>query len=128
MRRCHYLWRGPMYVKHDGRVFPCCQSYMLDGAPVGDLRSQIAGGDFQLGCHAGFAAACTRKGEARRSICARAAARRFRIRCWWPEACCCMANGCAALCRLVERLIYGRKLPKQLLTPPRPELVQIHKD
>src|SRR5580765_3397354 len=39
-RRCHYLWRGAMYVKHDGRVFPCCQSYSLDGAHVGDLREQ----------------------------------------------------------------------------------------
>ena len=39
-RRCHYLWRGAMYVKHDGRVYPCCQSYMLDGEPVGDLRTQ----------------------------------------------------------------------------------------
>ena len=35
---CHYLWRGPMYVKHNGDVYPCCQSYMLDGAPVGDRR------------------------------------------------------------------------------------------
>jgi len=34
---CHYLWRGPMYVKQDGRVYPCCQSYMLDGEPVGNL-------------------------------------------------------------------------------------------
>src|SRR5262249_13216016 len=32
-RPCHYLWRGAMYVKQDGRVFPCCQSYNLDGAP-----------------------------------------------------------------------------------------------
>jgi radical SAM protein with 4Fe4S-binding SPASM domain len=32
---CHYLWRGPMYVKHNGDVYPCCQSYMLDAAPVG---------------------------------------------------------------------------------------------
>src|SRR5205085_11311641 len=38
LRPCHYLWRGAMYVKHDGRVYPCCQSYNLDGAPVGDLR------------------------------------------------------------------------------------------
>ncbi len=37
---CHYLWRGPMYVKQDGNVYPCCQSYMLDGAPVGNLESQ----------------------------------------------------------------------------------------
>src|SRR5580704_8030616 len=34
---CHYLWRGPMYVKHSGDVYPCCQSYMLDGEPVGHI-------------------------------------------------------------------------------------------
>jgi len=34
---CHYLWRGPMYVKQNGDVYPCCQSYMLDGAPVGHV-------------------------------------------------------------------------------------------
>ncbi len=34
---CHYLWRGPMYVKHNGDAYPCCQSYMLDGAPVGNI-------------------------------------------------------------------------------------------
>jgi radical SAM protein with 4Fe4S-binding SPASM domain len=37
---CHYLWRGPMYVKHNGDVYPCCQSYMLGGKPVGSLESQ----------------------------------------------------------------------------------------
>lgn len=37
---CHYLWRGPMYVKHNGDVYPCCQSYMLDGAPVGRIGEQ----------------------------------------------------------------------------------------
>lgn len=37
---CHYLWRGPMYVKHNGDVYPCCQSYMLDGAPVGNVARQ----------------------------------------------------------------------------------------
>jgi radical SAM protein with 4Fe4S-binding SPASM domain len=37
---CHYLWRGPMYVKQSGAVYPCCQSYMLDGAPVGNLEEQ----------------------------------------------------------------------------------------
>jgi len=37
---CHYLWRGPMYVKHNGDVYPCCQSYMLDGAPVGNAGAQ----------------------------------------------------------------------------------------
>lgn len=34
---CHYLWRGPMYVKQDGNVYPCCQSYMLGGQPVGPV-------------------------------------------------------------------------------------------
>jgi radical SAM protein with 4Fe4S-binding SPASM domain len=37
---CHYLWRGPMYVKHNGDVYPCCQSYMLGGAPVGRVSEQ----------------------------------------------------------------------------------------
>ncbi len=37
---CHYLWRGPMYVKQNGDVYPCCQSYMLDGAPVGRIGDQ----------------------------------------------------------------------------------------
>ena len=29
-----------MYVKHNGDVYPCCQSYMLDGAPVGRIGEQ----------------------------------------------------------------------------------------
>jgi len=37
---CHYLWRGPMYVKHNGDVYPCCQSYMLDALPVGNVGRQ----------------------------------------------------------------------------------------
>jgi len=37
---CHYLWRGPMYVKQSGDVYPCCQSYMLDGRPVGNIGEQ----------------------------------------------------------------------------------------
>ncbi|HLI85100.1 MAG TPA: radical SAM protein [Bryobacteraceae bacterium] len=40
---CHYLWRGPMYVKQNGDVYPCCQSYMLDGQPVGSLERQSLG-------------------------------------------------------------------------------------
>src|SRR5438093_3035476 len=35
---CHLLWRGPLYVRYDGLVHPCC--YMYDHAPVGDLRRQ----------------------------------------------------------------------------------------
>ena len=37
---CHYLWRGAVYVKHNGDVYPCCQSYMLDGQPVGNVATQ----------------------------------------------------------------------------------------
>jgi radical SAM protein with 4Fe4S-binding SPASM domain len=37
---CHYLWRGPIYVKHNGDVYPCCQSYMLDGGPLGNVTQQ----------------------------------------------------------------------------------------
>jgi radical SAM protein with 4Fe4S-binding SPASM domain len=39
-RPCHYLWRGPTYVKHNGDVYPCCQSYMLNGAPLGNVNRQ----------------------------------------------------------------------------------------
>jgi radical SAM protein with 4Fe4S-binding SPASM domain len=37
---CHYLWRGPVYVKHNGDVYPCCQSYMLDGERIGNVGEQ----------------------------------------------------------------------------------------
>jgi hypothetical protein len=58
---CHYLWRGPLYVKHNGDVYPCCQSYMLDGKPVG-YRRAAAARDLQLPrCSA--CAACTSTGE-----------------------------------------------------------------
>jgi radical SAM protein with 4Fe4S-binding SPASM domain len=36
---CHYLWRGPMYVKQNGDVYACCQSYIMAGdGPVGNLE------------------------------------------------------------------------------------------
>ena len=35
---CHLLWRGPLYVRYDGKAFPCC--YMYDEEPVGDLKEQ----------------------------------------------------------------------------------------
>jgi len=37
---CHYLWRGAAYIKQNGDVYPCCQSYMLDGAPLGNLANE----------------------------------------------------------------------------------------
>jgi MoaA/NifB/PqqE/SkfB family radical SAM enzyme len=35
---CHLLWRGPLYVRYDGKAFPCC--YMYDEEPIGDLNTQ----------------------------------------------------------------------------------------
>lgn len=37
---CHYLWRGPLYVKYNGEVYPCCQSYALGGRPLGRIPEQ----------------------------------------------------------------------------------------
>ena len=35
---CHLLWRGPLYVRYDGSVHPCCYKY--DEPPIGDLKTQ----------------------------------------------------------------------------------------
>jgi radical SAM protein with 4Fe4S-binding SPASM domain len=35
---CHYLWQGPVYVHHDGNVFPCC--YMWRGEPLGNANHE----------------------------------------------------------------------------------------
>ena len=35
---CHYLWRGPLYVRYDGVAYPCC--YMWKEPPIGDLKKQ----------------------------------------------------------------------------------------
>jgi radical SAM protein with 4Fe4S-binding SPASM domain len=125
-RPCHYLWRGAMYVKQDGRVFPCCQSYMLDGEPVGDLRSQSLPEIFNSGEMRSLRRlhAQGRAGEI--DMCAR----------------CCtvvphplLVAGSLVLhgkwvrraMPVVERLIYGSKLSKRLLAPARDDLVQIQK-
>ena len=79
---CHYLWRGPMYVKQNGDVYPCCQSYMLDGAPLGNLRTAVAGADLELRRHAAKCAGCTPPAAAAKWISARAAAPPFRTPRW----------------------------------------------
>ena len=63
---CHYLWRGPMYVKQNGDVYPCCQSYMLDGAPVGNIGGAAAGQHLEFGGDAAHAPAA-RHGAGRRN-------------------------------------------------------------
>jgi radical SAM protein with 4Fe4S-binding SPASM domain len=126
---CHYLWRGPMYVKQDGNVYPCCQSYMLDGAPAGNLGEhsleEIWNSDEMRRMRALHAAG--RAGEI--GICSR----------------CCTTiphpllvagslvlhgRTVRRLLPAVERLVYFSRLPRRLLTPPKPlerreELVQI---
>ncbi|MCC7237223.1 MAG: radical SAM protein [Bryobacterales bacterium] len=115
---CHYLWRGPMYVKWNGDVYPCCQSYMLEGAPVGNVGRQSMPEIFN--------------GEAMRDM------RRLHVQGRAGEipicARCCttiphpalvagslLLHG-ATVRRLlpwVERAVYLAKLPKRWLTPPR---------
>jgi radical SAM protein with 4Fe4S-binding SPASM domain len=115
---CHYLWRGPMYVKQNGDVYPCCQSYMLDGAPVGKIGeqplTQIWNSETMQAMRRLHAAG--RAGEI--DICSR----------------CCTTIPHPALVAgslilhgrtvrrllpIIERLTYLSKLPGKLLRPPR---------
>jgi radical SAM protein with 4Fe4S-binding SPASM domain len=116
---CHYLWRGPLYIKHNGDVYPCCQSYMLDGAPVGRIGEQsleeIFDGEEMRRMRRLHAAG--RAGEI--GICAR---------------CCTViphpllvagslllhGKTVRRLLPLVERLVYLAKLPRRWLAPPAP--------
>ena len=123
-RRCHYLWRGAMYVKHDGRVFPCCQSYALDGEPVGDLREQPLEEIFNSDEMRRLRRAHTQGRAIEIDMCAR---------CSTPlphpllVAASLLVHGkwVRRAMPVVERLIYSRKLPRTLLSQARGELVQI---
>ncbi|MBV9508301.1 MAG: SPASM domain-containing protein [Acidobacteriia bacterium] len=115
---CHYLWRGPMYVKQNGDVYPCCQSYMLDGTPVGNLGTQPL---FEI----------WNSGEMERMRALHAAGRGGEV-----DVCsrCCttiphpmlvagslLLHGRTVRRALpwIERLTYLSKLPVKLLRPPR---------
>jgi radical SAM protein with 4Fe4S-binding SPASM domain len=123
-QRCHYLWRGAMYVKHDGRVFPCCQSYSLDGQPVGDLRDKPLEEIFNSDEMRRLRRAHVQGRAAEIDMCAR---------CSTPlphpllVAASLMVHGkwVRRAMPFVERLIYNRKLPRKLLRPAGGELVQI---
>src|SRR5439155_936323 len=120
---CHYLWRGPMYVKHSGDVYPCCQSYMLDGKPVGtigeDSLEQIWNGEAMVTMRrlhvqkrAGEIDICSRCCSTipHPALVAGSLLLHGRIvRKWLP---------------VIERLVYFSGLPKKLLNPPK--LVQIN--
>ena len=115
---CHYLWRGPMYVKQNGDVYPCCQSYMLDGAPLGNLadRSLVQIWNSPEIERMRRLHASGRGGEV--DVCSR----------------CCTTIPHPALVigslilhgrtvrrllPIVERLTYLSKLPRRLLSPPK---------
>lgn len=115
---CHYLWRGPMYVKQNGDVYPCCQSYMLDGKPVGSLEREPL-------------AAIWNSDEMQRMRSLHAAGRGGEV-----DVCsrCCTTIPHPALVAgslllhgrtvrrllpVVERLAYFSKLPGRWLRPPR---------
>jgi hypothetical protein len=118
-----------MYVKQNGDVYACCQSYTLDGEPVGNIGLQRLTEIWNSAPmqHMRELHVTGRAGEI--DVCAR----------------CCTTIPSAALVagslllhgrtvrRLlpwVERLVHFSKLPRSLLTPPRKpaaesELVQI---
>lgn len=127
---CHYLWRGPMYVKWNGDVYACCQSYMLEGEPVGNIGRQTLPEIWNSPEMRRMRQAHTSGRAGAISVCAR----------------CCttiphpvlvagslMLHGATVrkLLPVVERLVYFAKLPRRLLTPPKPkaepkpDLVQI---
>ena len=113
-----------MYVKHDGRVFPCCQSYMLDGAPMAICeKSRWRRFSTRTKCGGcGGPHAQGRAGEI--DMCAR---------CCTPIPHPLLVAGSLLVhgkwvrraMPVVERLIYSRKLPRTLLSQTRGELVQI---
>ena len=114
-----------MYVKHSGDVYPCCQSYMLDGEPVGRIGDapleEIWNGEAMQRMRRLHVEG--RAGEI--DICSR----------------CCTTIPHPALVAgslvfhgktvrtmlpMVERLVYFSKLPGALLNPPK-KLVQIER-
>jgi len=126
---CHYLWRGPVYVKHNGDVYPCCQSYMLDGRPLGNVADAPLPEIWNAAEMQRMRALHTAGRAGEIEMCSRCRTtiphpalvagslllHGRTVRKWLPR---------------IERLIYTSKLPRSLLTPPaknspETELVQI---
>jgi radical SAM protein with 4Fe4S-binding SPASM domain len=116
---CHYLWRGPMYVKHNGDVYPCCQSYMLDGAPVGRIGDSPLNEIWNSEAMQRMRRLHVEKRAGEIDVCAK----------------CCTTIPHPVLVAgslifhgrtvrnvlpIVERLAYLSTLPKRLLRPPKP--------
>ena len=126
---CHYLWRGPVYVKHNGDVYPCCQSYMLDGSPIGNVANGPLTAIWNTPEMQRMRALHTSGRGGEIEMCSR-------CRTTIPHP--LLAAGSLLLhgrtvrkfLPRIERLIYSAKLPEWLLTPPAKrsgdsELVQI---
>lgn len=116
---CHYLWRGAMYVKHNGDVYPCCQSYMLDGSPVGRIGEQPLADIFNSPAMIRMRELHARGRAGEIDICAR----------------CCTTiphpalvagslvlhgKTVRSLLPWVEKLVYMARLPRRWLNPPKP--------
>jgi radical SAM protein with 4Fe4S-binding SPASM domain len=130
---CHYLWRGPVYVKQNGDAYPCCQSYIMDGQPIGNIGSESLTEIWHSKEMQRMRALHAAGRATEIDICSRcvttiphpllvAGSLLFHgrtVRKWLPR---------------IERLVYFSKLPRSLLTPPkRPaavesELVQINSE
>ena len=108
-----------MYVKQNGDVYPCCQSYMLDGAPLGNIAEQPLREIWNADAMQQHAPRCMLRGRGGEiDICSR----------------CCttiphpvlvagslLLHGRTVrrLLPVVERLTYFSKLPSKLLRPPK---------
>jgi hypothetical protein len=107
-----------MYVKQNGDVYPCCQSYTLDGGPVGNIATESLPEIWNSNAMQRMRElhVSGRAGEI--DVCAR----------------CCTTIPSGALVAgslllhgrtvrkllpWVERLVYFSKLPRSLLTPPK---------
>jgi len=102
---CHYLWRGPMYVKQNGDVYPCCQSYMLTGNRWGVSPPLSQSTRYGIRGRCSACGGCTPRGGRGRSRSVRVAAPRFRTRCWWWGAWPCTAARCGGCCRRLSGLL-----------------------
>ncbi len=128
---CHYLWRGPVYVKHNGDVYPCCQSYMLDGQPIGKIGDTPLGEIFNSPAmqHLRRMHVQGRGGEVEMcSKCRTAIPHPVLV----TGSLLLHGRTVRRLLPLVEKLAYWGKLPLQLLrpqkslpAPKREDLVQI---
>jgi len=111
-------------------VYPCCQSYMLNGAPVGNIRTQGMPAIFNGGAMQELRRQHAAGEAAQIPMCSRC---RTTIPHPLLVAGSLIFHGetVRKLLPLVERLAYFLKLPRRLLTPQRPvpvskdELVQI---